>query len=92
MTKNQIDQFLYRLDGPDGCNMREVNGRPTWNCPNDPAKPLSRRILEGMGIPELEQEMLLGYVERHGGVCDCEIMLNAMDALEDINGFHMEEP
>lgn len=76
------DDFLLRLEGPEGCNFVEQRpGDPssiTWQCSNGEDRPFATAILEDMrleGVPIDIQESL-DYMRECGGHCDCEIVFN----------------
>jgi hypothetical protein len=69
------EEFLYRLEGPEGCNFWEDDqGKIHWTCDGDPSKPLARAILEKMGV---NVERTLAAIPNH--YCDCEIAINLDD-------------
>lgn len=88
MTKEQIETFLDRLYGPEGCNFHYEGERKAenfrWKCnSSDPTKPLSRAILQAMNVPQDAVDEFLDWCDRHGGHCDCEIIWNCVENLED---------
>jgi Protein of unknown function (DUF2695) len=79
MTKEhpRWEEFLERLEGPEGCNFREAApGKTVWNCAGGDDKSLATAILTDMGA-SIEES--LAYFEAHGGYCDCEILFNVAD-------------
>jgi len=83
MNREQVEEFLKRLEGPEGCNFRErVQGDPEstiWDCGYE--QELSRKILTRMNIPKVEQDEFLEECRELGGYCDCEIIFNAGERL-----------
>ena len=81
MNKKQINEFLKRLEGPEGCNFKETKkGDPesiTWSCKGGTNKDLSVKILTAMKISPSKQAEFLTLCTLHGGHCDCEIIFNA---------------
>ncbi len=75
-THPRWDEFIQRLQGPEGCNFRKENGGITWNCPGGRQKPQARRILEDM---EMDVDLSLAFFEERGGYCDCEVVFNVED-------------
>lgn len=68
-------EFVERLEGPEGCNFREDDeGKTIWNCSSETDKPLATAILRKM--PDVDLEASLMYFHQHGGHCDCEILFN----------------
>jgi hypothetical protein len=76
----QWDDFLDRLYGSEGCNFHlkipNDMGSLTWTCDGSNTCPISRRILESMGLTPDEIEASLSYFREHSGWCDCEVLLN----------------
>ena len=71
-------EFMDRLEGPEGCNFRVVEGKTVWNCATQgtDVHKHSRAILESMGC---DVEASLDYFRGHGGYCDCEVIFNVDD-------------
>jgi hypothetical protein len=65
-------EFLERLCGAEGCNFTTT----TWTCFGGNDKRFSRRILTRMGFSERAIAASFAYFERHGGYCDCEVVMN----------------
>jgi hypothetical protein len=80
----QWDEFLGKLDGPQGCNFHlavpDDQKSLRWTCFSGKERPLSRRILAEMGLTPMEIEASLSYFSEHGGCCDCEILFNVGSA------------
>jgi hypothetical protein len=76
------NEFFERLGGPEGLNLRTENGRERWNCSNKSDYPHSRKILADMGVEESRMDAFLEHFKKHGGYCDCEVMLNVMFAMQ----------
>lgn len=68
------DEFVWRLEGPEGCNFREVKGEVRWDCEGGRNKELAIAILKDMGGIDIAES--LSYFEDRGGYCDCEIIFN----------------
>jgi hypothetical protein len=68
-------EFLERLQGPGGCDFKkDGNGEITWRCKGGKDKTLATAIMQSMS--DVDVPASLAYFERHGGFCDCEIVLN----------------
>jgi hypothetical protein len=84
MTKRQINTFLKKLEGPEGCNFHEKTpgdeNSVIFRC-NGEDQSLSKKILKKMGIPKGEAKEFLARCSALGGHCDCEILFNASDRL-----------
>jgi len=52
-------------------------------CSDKREKPISRKVLDGMGIPEDVANQFLRLCEYHGGICDCKICMYAGEVLKD---------
>lgn len=63
--------FLDRLAGPEGCDIREVDGKTVWTCESTHFE--ARRILAEFGV---DVDASIVFFEEHGGGCDCEVILN----------------
>lgn len=72
------DEFLDRLTGPDGLDVR----RSRWTCTGDEDKPLCRRILLAMGRSPVAVAANLRFFEHHGGYCDCEVWMNVEQSVD----------
>jgi hypothetical protein len=84
MNKGAIKEFLDRLEGPEGCNFHEDPARGlVWKCAGGRDQSLSRAILKAMGIRRGEAKTFLKRCYDLGGHCDCEILFNAADHLEE---------
>jgi hypothetical protein len=70
MTPNHPlwDEFIERLDA--------VADR----CDSTSNKPLARAILETM--PDIDIDASFAFFEKYGGYCDCEILLNVVNAYQ----------
>ena len=69
------NEFVERLEGPEGCWVR-TNDDGAFTCDCDGNLERSARILREMGCREAELSVTLEYFKRHGGYCDCEVLLN----------------
>jgi len=85
----KLNAFLEKLEGKEGCNFREENGEPRWDCDTNKSgdRLIARRILKNMNIDEDEIKLFISECNKHGGYCDCEILWNAIDGLK---GFYNE--
>jgi len=70
LTQLQLYVFLYALEGK--CKF----GRGEWKCGGSEF-PYARKILTSMRIASIYQEIILEICKEYGGLCDCEILLNA---------------
>ena len=72
------DEFLVKLEGPEGCNFQEKEpGNPrsiTWKCACGNNKDFAKKILADMGNIDIEQS--LAFFHENGGHCDCGILFN----------------
>ena len=78
-THPRWQEFHDRLEGPEGCNFHEVNGKVQWDCIAEKERPHSRRILAAMGV---DVEQSLAYFDQHGGYCDCEVLFNVAASVQ----------
>ena len=69
------EEFIGILEGPEGCNFREVDGTTLWDCAAGNSKEHAHRIL-GDFKPPVDVWNSLRYFDTHGGYCDCEIIFN----------------
>jgi hypothetical protein len=83
ISKKQMREFLKKLDSPEGCNFREIDGGTdiTWTCNSHISRPLSHAILHSMKVSEEDIKEIMDVAASGGGYCDCEILFNAQDAL-----------
>lgn len=51
-------------------------------CTDKREKPISRKVLAAMGIPEEVANKFLRLCEYHGGVCDCKVCMYAGEVIE----------
>jgi hypothetical protein len=72
------DEFVEKLEGPNGCNFREVDGESKWTCKGGMDKSNAARILREMRGVDLDAT--LAFFDQHGGHCDCEILFNVEDS------------
>ena len=70
------DEFLERLEGPEGCNFTQEDPDDAetihWACQNDHAA--ARTILGTMEVVNVDAS--IGYFEGGRAHCDCEILFN----------------
>lgn len=77
LTKEQLEEFFSRLEGNEGCDFKEDEGKVIWKCKGGNDKSKAKEILKKMGISEKVMTEFLSLCESHGGYCDCEILINA---------------
>lgn len=78
ITKVKLREFFKRLDGPEGINAhKDAKGVWRWRCGGGMDKKYAKRILKKMGYSPATIASLVALFDRHGGHCDCEILLNA---------------
>jgi hypothetical protein len=68
-THPRWEDFLNRLDGPEGCNFRIEDGRETWTCAGGnsaDSHSFSRQIMTAMGLTAAEVTASLKYFTEHG--------------------------
>jgi len=80
MIKSQIKEFLTRLRGWEGCNVKGKGENMSWKC-DAKSFTLSRKILIKMGISRAKQDAFLEECESYSAFCDCEILFNAAEYL-----------
>jgi hypothetical protein len=78
------NDFLNRLQGPEGCNFIEKGGDTAWECKGGMNKDFATAILKT--IPNIDIEGSLSFFEENGGHCDCEILFNVSCARIILNG------
>lgn len=82
--------FLEKLQGPGGCDFKkDEDGEITWRCKGGKDKTLATAIMQSMGDVDIQAS--LAYFERHGGMCDCEIILNLRASRPSNSGSAVEE-
>ena len=79
-------EFLDRLEGPDGCDFQELQAgqlRPEgyslfekmiWRCKGGHDKTYATVLLSEMG--DIDIPASLAFFDAAGGHCDCEILFN----------------
>lgn len=67
-----FDEFLSRLNGLEGCAVREEDGQIRWDC--DGRFTQATRILGSMR--NVDVAATLAYFEQSRAFCDCEILFN----------------
>jgi hypothetical protein len=72
-------EFFQRLEGKEGLDIGNTP-RLRFKCGGQ-AYPLSKKILSRMGITQGVQKKFLELCFFYGGHCDCEIYLNAKEAI-----------
>jgi hypothetical protein len=70
LTQLQLHVFLYALEGKCKFDGDE------WKCGGQKF-PYATKILDSMGIPQNDKEIMLEIYKEHGGHSDCEILMNA---------------
>ena len=76
-------EFADKIEGPEGCNFRPhphptKRRRYTWTCDSSPDRPITRRILHGMGFDPTFIQNTMIFLHGHGGYCDCEVVMNVV--------------
>ena len=75
MNGGEIQEFLKRLEGEEGIGIESIK-RSGFKC-GGPSYPLSKKILNRMGVKQEVQDQFFQLCQHYGGYCDCEIVLNA---------------
>jgi len=77
-------KFIEKLHGERGCQVNRNNPEKVfrWRCNSDYT--FTNRIFETMDNIDIENT--IDFLQRHGGFCDCEILLNVEDSFERIEG------
>jgi hypothetical protein len=70
-SHHQWEEFITRLEGPEGCDFQEDGA---WKCSCDEDRPFTRAILQT--IPNIDIDSTLAYFEECSGFCDCEVAFN----------------
>jgi hypothetical protein len=84
LSCEQLREFFDRLGGPEGCDFRPGPHGIQFICAGGQAgHPFSRKILTSMGISEAGIAKCIVDFERHGGFCDCEVLFNACERMEE---------
>lgn len=77
-----MKEFFEKLRGPEGCDFKEDDElTATWKCAAGNDKSKSVKILKKMGVSELDMVHFLCECHSYGGHCDCEIIFNALEAM-----------
>lgn len=90
MPKKKWDEFIRRLEGPEGCNFREKTPGDiksvTWECDStDRSCPKASAILIKMGFKSKDVSRIIEWCAATGGFCDCEILFNSDSAYHRVN-------
>ena len=75
MDASVLDAFFQRLSGEEGVGLRNIKSSGI-KCGGQ-SYPLSKIILNQMGVKQEVQDQFLKLCHHYGGHCDCEIVLNA---------------
>jgi len=75
MDASTINEFFQRLNGEEGVGLRNIKSSGI-KCGGQ-SYPLSKTILNQMGVKQEVQDQFLKLCQHYGGHCDCEIVLNA---------------
>jgi len=67
------NEFCRQLEGEEGCNFLEIEGKITWTCKGGMDKTFATKLLKDYDV---DIEASLEYFDEHGGHCDCEILFN----------------
>jgi len=73
------DEFLERLSGPDGCDLKEIDGNRYSKCSALRERPFASAVLKDMGM---SVQASLTFFNSYGGYCDCEIFSNVSSSYE----------
>lgn len=77
-SNKRWEEFTRRLEGPEGCDFKLKDKNDpmsfTFKCSGGSERPFATAILEKMGNIDIPETMK--YFDKHGGYCDCEILLN----------------
>jgi hypothetical protein len=73
------DEFMIRLEGPDGCNFRredpdDESSPLVWDCAGNHDR--AEAILSDMGFGADTIDASIEAWEEAGGYCDCEVAFN----------------
>ena len=68
------EEFVKRLQGPEGCDFVQEKDGPTWLCEGGDDKTFATKILRSMG--GIDVQATLKRCHEYGGHCDCEILFN----------------
>ena len=83
LTKTLVARYLRTLEGPQGCNFHKgYKGQTVLKCAGGTSTKISRKILMKLNVAPSDTVRLLSFAKKHGGHCDCEILLNATKALK----------
>ena len=75
MDAGVLNEFFQRLSSEEGVGLRNIK-RSGMRCGGQ-SYPLSKEILSRMGVKQEVQDQFLKLCQHYGGLCDCEIVLNA---------------
>ena len=75
MNAGVLNEFFQRLSGEEGVGLRNIKSS-SIKCGGQ-SYPLSKTILNQMGVKQEVQDQFLKLCQHYGGHCDCEIVLNA---------------
>ena len=85
MTREQIEMFFEKLEGPGYCDFKkDKKGEITWLCKGGNSKSLSIKLFKDMKISDKEIKKFLNLCNSFGGHCDCEILFNSKVLMEEI--------
>ena len=80
MDKEQLTRLAKFLEGPDGCNFQQFDPNDaktiTWGCDHTFRKTAGWLMIY-LSNPE-EADENRAEIEKRGGYCDCEVLLNAL--------------
>lgn len=82
LDDERYGEFLERLSGPEGINLRDENGIK-WACAHGSDTTHTQEILLAMGLSDEEIASSLAYFAARGGFCDCEIVLHVGETAGD---------
>jgi hypothetical protein len=84
MTKEhpRIDQFLDGMAGSHGLDLRgrcDLDHQHFGKCDGKPGRPLTKRILSGMGFSSAQIKQSLLYFDSSNLACDCAVYLDILN-------------
>jgi hypothetical protein len=67
-------EFVERLRGSEGCDIKFEDEKTSWKCSHGRDRPIATAILRS--IRNIDVEGTLDHLQSEGGRCDCEILFN----------------
>ena len=84
-TPSQMRELVDYLSGPEGCNFREDEDGPMFDCDHTLTK--THAWLEAHGY---DSDAVLAVLQSLGGLCDCQVVLFALLRVQILN-MHAED-